>query len=506
MDVFLGIDLGTTNCKALAIDADGETIAIVSLPTPASLPSGEGSAIMPEYNAEDLWQTSVRLIRLLLAKLPPGQNVAGVAVASMGEAGVLVDQAGSPIAPVMIWYDRRTVPWVGWWQERISVQTLYEITGLPLDYIYSANKLLWLRQQNPQVFAQASSWLCLADWITFRLTGQRTMSYSMASRTMLFDLRKQNWSNELLKLANLPSYLMPSALPSGEIAGALTQEAARQTGLQAGVPVAVGGHDHICAALAVGAFSPDIVLDSAGTVEALMITLDAPFLQGEMAAAGLCCGCHTARDRYYLIGGIMGGGVLAWVSRMLAADDSSNTINLLMKEADSSPMGAKGAWFIPYLEGSGPPLRDPGAWGAWLGLRSDHTRADLARAAVEGVSYAIRLVLEILQSSAGKSSAEMRCVGGGTRNVFWQKIKADVIGTPIDTPAFPDTTAQGAALLAGIGTGAFANEIDAAQKVYRSAVRYEVYPERFKFYDLGYQNVFKHLKNLYQSTILSGIE
>lgn len=506
MDVFLGLDLGTTNCKALAIDASGKTIAIVSLPTPASLPSGEGNAVAPGYNAEELWQTSVRLIRLLLEKLPPEQNVAGVTVASMGEAGVLLDQAGSPMAPIMTWYDRRTVPWVDWWQERISVQDIYEITGLPLDYIYSANKLLWLRQQNPQVFAQASAWLCLADWITFRLTGQRTMSYSIASRTMLFDLRKRNWSNELIKLANLPSHLMPPALPSGEIAGVVTQEAARQTGLQAGVPVAIGGHDHICAALAVGAFSPDVVLDSAGTVEALMITLDAPFLKGEMVAAGLCCGCHTARDRYYLIGGIMGGGVLAWVSRMLLQDDSSDTLNLLMDEAASSPPGAKGIRFIPYLEGSGPPRRDPGAWGAWLGLRSDHTRADLTRAAVEGVSYAIRFVLEILQSSAGKSSAEMRCVGGGTRNAFWQKIKADVIGTPIDTPAFPDTTAQGAALLAGIATGAFANEIDAAQKIYRSAVRYEVDPERLRFYDLEYQNVFKRLNNLYQSTMLSGIE
>jgi xylulokinase len=202
----------------------------------------------------------------------------------------------------------------------------------------------------------------------------------------------------------------------------------------------------------------------------------------------------------------MGGGVLAWASRMLAGDDSANAINLLMEEAASSTPGAKGAWFIPYLEGSGPPQRDPHAWGAWLGLRRDHTRGDLARAVVEGVSYAIRFVLEILQSSAGKGNAELRCVGGGTRNALWQKIKADVIGTPIDAPAFPDITAQGAALLAGIGTGAFANEIDAAQKVYRSAVRFEVDPERSRFYDAEYQEVFKRLKALYQNTPLTGDE
>jgi xylulokinase len=504
MDVFLGLDLGTTNCKIIAIDTCGQPIASLSLPTPAILPAGEGASVAPEYDAEELWQTSARLIRHILEKLTPGQHIAGVAVASMGEAGVLVDQAGAPLAAIMTWYDHRTLPWVDWWRERISEQDLYRITGLPLGHTFSANKLLWLRQLKPQVFAQASTWLCLADWITFRLTGRSATSYCMASRTMLFDLRSRDWSHELLRLADLPPGLLPPALPSGEIAGLVTRKAARETGLPSGVPVSTAGHDHICAALAVGAFSTEVVLDSAGTAEALMITLDTPLLEGEMAASGLACGCHTARDRFYLIGGIMGGGVLAWASRMLAGDDSAESINLLMEAAASSPPGANGVWFIPYLEGSGPPRRDPNAWGGWLGLRRAHTRADLARAVVEGVSFGIRFALEILQTSAGKSSTELRCVGGGTRNPFWQQVKADVIGTPIDTPAIADVTAQGAALLAGIGAGAFVDEVDAAQKAYRSSVRYEVDRKRNAFYDPQYRKIFKSLNTLYQTLPLSG--
>jgi len=435
----------------------------------------------------------------VVESLQPGQRVAGVAVASMGEAGVLVDEAGRSLFPIMTWHDRRTLPWVDWWRDRLSPASLYEITGLPLDSIYSANKLLWLRQQAPQAFDRAHHWLCLADWITFRLTGQASTSYSLASRTMLFDLRTRSWSDELLHLAGLPAALMPTALPSGEIVGYVTPGASQVTGIQSGVPVITGGHDHICAALAAGVIQPGAVLDSAGTTEALVVTLDRPILHGEMAATGLSCGCHTVCDRYYLKGGIMAGGVLAWISSLLTGDDSPILISHLMEEAAASPPGANGVWFVPYLDGSGPPSRDPLAWGAWLGLQLQHSRADLVRAAVEGVSYAIRFLLESLQASAGSAAGELRCVGGSTRNPFWQQVKADVIGMPIDTPAIADITAQGAALLAGIGVGAFGDEAEAARRTYRSAVRYAVDAEHSAYYDVSYRQVFMQLYSIYQS-------
>jgi xylulokinase len=246
-EIFLGLDLGTTNCKVLAVDADGQPVAGASLPTPVQSGNSEAGSGAPEFDAEALWQVSAGLLRQVVEALPHGRRVVAVAVASMGEAGVLVDEAGRSLAPVMTWHDRRTLPWVAWWRQRISPASLYEITGLPLDHIYSANKLLWLRQQSPQAFGRARHWLCLADWITFRLTGLATTSYSLASRTMLFDLRTRTWSDELLQLAGLPAALMPPALPSGEIAGTITAEVSRVTGLSSGMPVVIGGHDHICA-------------------------------------------------------------------------------------------------------------------------------------------------------------------------------------------------------------------------------------------------------------------
>jgi xylulokinase len=421
----------------------------------------------------------------------------------MGEAGVLIDETGAPLMPVLTWYDHRTVPWVEWWRQRVSDDDLYRITGLPLDHIYSACKIQWLRENYPAAFSHARAWLSLSDWITFRLTGQLSTSYSQASRSMLFDIRARNWSKELLKIMGLHQAILPDPLPSGEIAGRVNHTAAQETSLPQGAPVAVGGHDHICAAIAAGAVTPERVLDSAGTAEAILVTLDAPVYRADIAATGLCCGCHTARDRYYLIGGLMAGGVIAWVSRMLVGEDTPAAIGKLMDEAKGSPCGANGARFLPYLDGSGPPDRDPHAWGAWLKLRLQHSRNDLVRAAVEGVSYSIRYLLENIQSTAGLNACEIRCVGGGTHNHFWQQVKTNVLGMPIDTPQVVDVTAQGAALIAAMSVGVFADEAEISRLAYRSSVRYEVQQEDAAQYQKNYQREFLKLYTLFKITEIS---
>lgn len=488
MDVFLGLDFGTTHCKAVAIDPGGQVIASASAPTP-SHPSSEAGSI--EYDADVLWSVCAHLIGQIIGRLDTDQRVAGLAVASMGESGVLIDPDGVPLARIPTWYDHRSVPWAGWWRERLSEAEIYNITGLPLDYIYSANKILWLKEKDPRAFGRACAWLCISDWLTYCLTGQLTTSYSMASRTMLFDIHRYQWSETMLGLAGLSPGIMPPALAAGTLAGSVSREAARRTGLHAGTLVFVGGHDHICAAVAAGAVEPGIVLDSAGTAEAIMVTLNSPLSGEKMAASGICCGCHSAKDRYYLLGGLIAGGVLAWVSRVLMGDDSAASIDRLMAEAASSPPGAHGVCFLPYLDGSGPPDRDPTAWGAWLQLSLQHTRADIARAAVEGISYGIRYLLETAQDYSGVIVGELRCVGGGTRNAFWQQVKADILGLPVDTPSLVDVTAQGAALLSAIGAGLFRNTADAASAAYRSGVRYEVDPRRSADYGTAYRAVFQ---------------
>ena len=490
MHVFLGLDLGTTNCKVVAVDHQGQIVANASAPTPVLSSPDLG---ITEYDAGMLWAVIARLVRQVIEKLTPEQKVSGLAVASMAESGVLVEKDGTPLTLIPTWYDHRTDQWTDWWRERLTETEIYDITGLPLDYLYSVNKILWLRENAPQAYSRARAYLCIADWITYCLTGQFTTSYSMASRTMLFDIHRRSWSETMLQFSDLSPGLMPSALPSGTLAGKVSRSAEGVTGLVAGTPVFIGGHDHICAAIAAGAIEPGIVLDSAGTAEALMVTLERP-LPGElMAASGLCCGCHTVRDRYYLLGGLICGGVLAWVSRILAGDDSPQSINHLMELAAASPPGANGVQFLPYLDGSGPPDRDPTPWGAWLGLGLRHTRSDLIRSAVEGLSYGIRYLLEIALTYTNISVGELRCVGGGTRNAFWQQVKADILGLPVDTPLVTDVTAQGAALLAAIGAQAFRDEAEASQVAYRSGMRYEFQPDRSAIYDGFYRRDYQKI-------------
>jgi xylulokinase len=490
-DILLGLDLGTTNCKALAFGPDGEALASASIPTPVHQRSRDSNS--PEYDPDVLWDSSAQLIRRIVDQLLSDQHIAGVAVTSMGESGVLLDSTGRPLFSVLTWHDRRTLHWKEWWAGRMSGTDLYRITGLPPDHIYSAHKILWYREEYPQAFARAQTWLGLADWITFRLTGELTTSLSMASRTMLFDVSAGSWSKELLRMAGLPASLMPNALPSGQVVGRVTASPAHTTGLREGTPVVVGGHDHICAALAAGVIEPGPVLDSAGTAEAILVPLDTPILDEKASVAGVCCGCHTAHDQYYMVGGVMSGAVTGWLGRLFADDASAEGLARLMEEAMSAPPLANGVWFLPHLGGSGPPQRDPDAWGAWLGLRLGHNRADLVRAAMEGLAFGVRHLLEGLKKVTGAPITELRSVGGGSRNPWWQALKADVLGVPVQVPAVTDVTAQGAALLAGIGVGIYSDAAEASARAYHPARHYEPAPDRHTAYEAAYQKVFLKL-------------
>jgi xylulokinase len=503
MDYLIGLDIGTTNCKALAMDANSTPIAIASEPTPAQPPSSDDPSASPEYDAEELWQVSARLIHRVLEQLPAGASIAGVCAASMSEVVVLIDHSGAPLAPILTWHDRRTTAYVPWWLERLSKRELYAVTGLPLDYIFSANKLMWYRDHTSEAFRKAATWLGAGDWITFRLSGRRATAYSHASRTLLFDVKRRTWSDDLLRLTDIPAHLMPEPVPSGVRVGEVTQKAAQATGLPAGTPVVSGGHDHACAAIAAGASTSGVVLDSAGTAEAFLVTLDQPLL--DAFDSGLGCGCHTAKDRYYLMGGPLVGGVVNWLGKVFGQDGDAdgNAITRLIGEARRAPSNAEPLFFLPYLAGSGPPERNPDAWGAWLGLRLSHTRADLVRAAMEGLSFAMRQALDGMLSLAGiprthDTAADairpvLRAVGGGTRNEWLQQMKADVIGLPIEVAATTDMTPLGAALLAGIGVGIFADEAEAARKAYKVATRYTPDWDRHRACDAAYRDVFLKL-------------
>ncbi len=464
MEILLGVDLGTTNVKCVAYTPAGEAIAQASRPTPIVQQGIRRAA----HDPGSLWREMATVISRVAATLPAKSQVVGLAIASIGEAGVPLDAHGQPLYPIIAWYDERTARQSLWWAQALGEEAIYRRTGLPLGHTFTINKLMWLRDNEPAVYAQMQRWLCVSDYMVYRLTGEQCMGYSLASRTMALDLAERRWSSDMLACADLDAALLPELAPEGSLAGRIQPEAARATGLKEGTPVYVGGHDHACGALAMGAYRPGVVLDSTGTTEAQLTALNDISDRLMHPDLSFCLGAHVARGRFYATGSILGAGsMLHWVAGLLwpALSDGSDALTALTQAASESVIGAHGLYLLPHLAGAGSPDRDSTARGVWVGLNLEHTRADLARAAIEGLAFELRLLWETLERFTHYPIERVIVIGGGARNRLWTQIKADATGRVLDVPTQTEAVTLGAAILAGMGAGVYADEQDAYQHV-----------------------------------------
>ncbi|HUU62084.1 MAG TPA: FGGY family carbohydrate kinase, partial [Acidimicrobiia bacterium] len=256
----IGIDAGTTSARAAAFTPDGRLLALARRPTPTDRPRPDWA----EHDADALWSVVAAALREVSEALPADAEVAGIAPATVGEAGLPVDGAGRALRPIIAWFDARATGYARAWEETIGAARVYALTGQTLDGLFGANKIMWVRDHEPEVWARTAAWLSTEDWLLFCLTGQVATDYSMAARTMLFDRDRGKWSAELLAAAGLDARLMPPVLPSGSVLAGLSAEAAAATGLPVGTPVVMGGHDHLCAAFVARGGGP-VPIDSTGT-------------------------------------------------------------------------------------------------------------------------------------------------------------------------------------------------------------------------------------------------
>ncbi|BAS28026.1 FGGY-family carbohydrate kinase [Limnochorda pilosa] len=447
MAYLIGIDLGTTRIKAIVVDETGRQHRVVSAPTP-SRDEGDGRVV---YEGAALWSVIVRLIRELVSQIDPGQ-VAGVACASMGEAGFLVDDQGRELFPALAWFDPRTRPIAEELVARLGRETLRSITGLPADFTYSVSKLLWYREHDRARFQRARYWLNMADWVAFRLSGVAATDFSLASRTMAFDVRQEVWSSEILDECGLEASLLPTPVPGGTRVGRVTGPAARETGLPEDVSVCSGAHDQLASALAVGATRESRVLNSCGTAETILTALSADGFERALPHQEVVIGHHLFPSLFYGMTTLRTSGLSAtwFVREMLTGTDPD--YDELGRRAEQSEVGARGLRFFPYFRTSADVVGAPDA-AMILGLRDFHTNADLARALLEGLSFEARRLLDRLQKGAGVAPKVVRAVGGSTANRCWMQLKADVMGLPLQVAAHQEGAGFGAALLAGLGSG-----------------------------------------------------
>ncbi len=480
MRVLLGLDLGTTSLKALALDAEHKTIISVGQdPTPMQQHADGTSTFDPEA----LWSGVRRAIDGCLRHCED-PHVEALALASMGESGLPIDAEGTPLYPAITWFDRRTQRYLPWWEEHIGCEQLFQITGQLLHYMYGALKIQWLREHEPAVWQKTARWLSIPDYIIYRLTGACVTDFSIASRTLLFDQRTARWSSELLAALEVKETLLPTVQPSGSVAGHLTDEAARQTGLPSGLPVILGGHDHLVGCLAVGAARPGIVLNSTGTAEGVMFTMYTFNRSLALMQAGYSTYLHVIPDSFVVVAGQHGaGGLINWLLDLLYADAGSRPYELAFEEALAVPPGCQGLLCLPHLRGSRLPEHDLRSCAAFVGLVDGHSRGHFLRAALEALGLWLRSALEVLEQALGAAIPEVVVIGGATRSRLWMEIKAAATGKRLRLPQVTEAVALGAALLGGIGVGVFEDTDTAVQSLHLSETIIFPDPTLERFYD-----------------------
>jgi xylulokinase len=488
--VLVGVDVGTTNVKTVAYTLAGRAVASATARHDTHHPR-PGWA---EYDSEELFASAARAIARVVEQLDGDAAIAGVAVSSMAETAVPLAADGRPLRRAIAWHDERTAPQAEWWRREVGEERVSGITGLPVMPIFGINKLMWLRDSEPELFAKIDCWLNVADYIAYRLSGARATDYSLASRLMVLDLQAKRWSQELLDACGIPEEVFAELVPSGRQIGAVHADAREATGLPAGTPVVSGGMDHPCGALALGITRSGDILDSMGTSESIFSVVSAPRLDCGLAEAGYQQGIHAVSDMYYCNGGLYSSGAcIEWLRELLSSGDDVS-YESLVESAAGTKAGSDGVFFLPHLLMANTPISDVRSRGAFVGLSAATDRASLVRALFEGLAYEAQLSLDGLVERLGLEVERVRAIGGGTRNDLLMQVKAALLPTPIEVLELDEAASLGAALLAGIGVGSYRDAEEAARAVSLSS-REVPRPSDSEqaYYRRAYESVYRKL-------------
>lgn len=477
MTYLMGIDLGSTSLKAVIYDLGGNVVARSSRPTEKRIPPDHPEWVI--WEPEEIWGGAAAAAKEAISALKDPHDVKGVAVTGMGVDAVPMDEKGQWLYPFISWHDPRTVPQQQWWIDNIGNERTFKAGGWPAWAINTALRIRWIMEHEPEVHARTQKWLLIEDFVNFMLCGVQATDYSMASCTLLFDQQTQDWSDEILALAGIERRLLSDPRPSGTPIGEVTPAASEATGLPVGTPVVLGGHDHLCGALPVGAFRPGIVLNVTGTWEIVMTVVDKPGLTTNILDAGLVMQSHVARGMYAGWGGAVAAEMLEWYRKEYGFEaktraDTGGGVDwdYLMQDAANAPAGANGVLFLPHMSGASSPISDSRSLGAFVGLTNRVRKGDMLRAVIEGLDYQLLDIVSTMEQEMSFKAQRLIAVGGAVRNKFWMQNKADMTGCPVEVPAVEEATPLGAAILAGIGVGLYRDEQDAYEHVCKPGETY----------------------------------
>lgn len=482
----LGLDVGTSGCKAVAFDERGHALVSAGREyAPTACPPGT-----LEIDPNHVWNAVAACLHEV-AGACRADPIAALSVSGFGEAAVPVDRAGQALMNGILFTDPRGRAELEALTGKLGTEELSRRTGLPPHPMYTLLRLMWLRDHQPELYRQTRSYLQFAEYVAFRLTGEAATGHSLAARTMAFNVSALAWDETILEAAGIPKDLFARALPGGAVIGAVLPSVAAELGLPKGVLVAAGGHDQPCAALGSGVIDGGQAIDSIGTSECITTSFDRPVLDRALFQMNYHCGPHVAPGKYVTFAYTMSAGaLLQWFRDTIgrAERQEADRLGISVYELMQGRIGSEptGLLVLPHLDGGGTPSLDPQSRGAILGLGRRTTAAEIYRAMLEGVTFEMRHNLECL-GGLGIRVDSLKACGGGARSAQWLQMKADILNRPIATLENGEAGALGAAMLAGVAAGLWPDAASACQNMARESRRFEPDPKMAGRYEPNYR-------------------
>jgi xylulokinase len=486
---YLGIDVSTTSSKALLMEDQGKVVAVASYPHTLQTPK----PLWSEQDPLEWWKAVSAGIQAVLKQTHvKGSEVAAIGLTGQMHGLVLLDGSGEVLRPAILWNDQRTQNQCDEIHRRIGKREFIQTTGNLALPGFTAPKILWVAENEPEIFARVKHVLLPKDYVRYRLTHAFAMDKADASGTVLFELRRREWAAELLQSLDIPAEWLPPTYEGPEYTGEITREVAEQTGLREGTPVCAGGGDQSVQAVGVGAVEPGVIALTVGTSGVVFATTPSALIEQE---GRLHSFCHALPGMWHFMGVMLSAaGSLQWYRDTLAPGISFED---LLKEAEDIPAGSEGLQFLPYLSGERTPYSDPLARGAFIGLTLRHSRGHLTRSVLEGVAFGLNDIFSLVKSAGLGEILQVRASGGALKSSVWRQILATVLDTELVTVNAVEGAAYGAALIAAVGAGVWPDIPAACERVIKitgSSVPNERQTARYRESYLLYRELYPVLQ------------
>ena len=457
----LGLDIGTTGSKAVVFDESGRILASHYQDYPLHIPAPDQCELDPHH----VWQAITKVLQAAAGDVAKKDPIRAIGISTLGDSVTALDSEGHTLGNTVVGAaDRRAMSQTAWIEQKIPREEIFKQTGAPLHAFSVIPKILWFRDNKPDIYERAHKFTGWQEIMHLRLGLEPAMDYSLASRTMLVDIEKRSWVEELMHRCGLSSNLFYPLAGADHVVGTIGAEAARAMGLDPGVSVVTGGFDQCCCALGAGVITGGRAANSVGTLESIVAISDRPRLEKPLLDENYGCGFHVIEGLYYSLGYVTtSGAVLRWYRDELglpettaARETDTDPYDLIIASTEDLPAPV---FLLPYFAGAGTPWLDTRQKGSLFGLSLDTTRSDIVKAILDGICYEVRLNLESM-SGAGIEITALRSIGGGTRSDRWMQLKADITGIPVEVTEVGEAGCLGAAFLAGLGSGVYSSPSD----------------------------------------------